>query len=214
MGKISAQYQMYIAIGLIVLVTLAVVFLGILPLFQDAAAVDGEIETAETELVAAQALLARRQSAKSQSAANEVELMQIANRMPDSPQMPSVIIELQDIANLSGVDLQTVSPGEMAPGPATAEGVPAGYSFVPITVLIRGQWTEVIDFFQRAASLDRGVRTSSIALTYIPAAVGEEGAPSTPGYVEANATLEVYVMAAAATQTSPGAASTEATTTP
>lgn len=196
---------MYIAIAVIAVLTLAVVFLGILPQFQEAATVDEQILTEQANLSAAQALLARRQSAKAQSAANEVELMRIANQIPDSPQLPSVIIELQDIANASGVDLQSISPSDMAI--ATDEnGQPLGFSSVPVSLIVRGQWAELIDYVSRIARLERGVRLVSSSYTYV------EATDVDPAYVEATIELETYVMGAASTIAPPdGSASTTQT---
>lgn len=211
MSRLSAQVQLYIAIALIAVVTLAVVFLGILPYFQKAATVRSEITSEQSNLSAAQALLARRQSAKAQSAANEVELLRIANQVPDSPQLPSVIIELQDVANSSGVSFESITPGEPAsPVPAT-DGVVANYTVVPVGLLIRGDWAEVIDYLRRIDDLERGVRVTEISALYVPAVV-EEGSPAVPAYVEASISLEVYVMASAVPLNVPAAPATTTTT--
>ena len=213
MSRLSAQAQLYIAIALIAVVSLAVVFLGILPLFQKAATVQAEIGTEQSNLSAAEALLARRESAKMQSAANEVELMRIANQIPDSPQLPSVIIELQDVANLAGVDFQSLAPGE--PGPAILEDgtTSSEYSVVPMVLLIRGDWAELIDYLRRIDALERGVRITELSFVYVGAEI-EDDVVITSAYVEANVTLEVYTMAAAPAAADAAAPSTATTTTP
>jgi Tfp pilus assembly protein PilO len=181
---------MYIAVALLAVVTLAVAFFVILPLFQDASTVEAQIQTEESNLVAAQALLARRQSAKAQSAASEVELMRIANQIPDSPLLPTVIIELQDVANAAGIDFQSIAPGDLEPGKTAADGTPSEYSAVPITLILRGDWADHIDYFRRIQALDRGVRIAAVTFNYVPKSETDDD------YVEANVTLEVYVMTA------------------
>lgn len=209
MGKLSAQMQMYIAIAVLALVTLAATFLLILPKFQEASSIDAEMATANTDLADAQALLARRQSAKAQSAANEVELMRIANQIPDAPQLPSVIIELQDVSNLAGVVLDQLTPSDPVQGPSNPDGSPASYSAVSIPLVVHGDWREIIDYLNRLRALDRGVRVTEVSVTQIPAT------EDTAAYVEANITLEVYVMGAVAVSTTPPASpSTTTTTTP
>lgn len=198
---------MYVAIAVIAVLTLAVVFLGILPQFQQAATVDEQILTEQANLSAAQALLSRRQSAKAQSAANEVELMRIANQIPDSPQLPSVIIELQDIANASGVDLQSISPSDMTIA-TDADGKPLEFSVVPVSLIVRGQWAELIDYVGRIARLERGVRLVGSSYTYVEATDVE------PAYVEATIELETYVMGAASTIAPMSDASVPTTQTP
>lgn len=213
MSRLSARAQLYIAIAVVAVVAVAAIFLGILPQFQAAATVNDQISTEQSNLSSAQALLARRQSAKAQSAASEVELMRIANQVPDSPQLPSVIIELQDVANAAAVDFQSISPGEPTPPVAEAEGVaPPDYTIVPMTLLVRGDWAELIDFFRRIDDLDRGVRVTGAKFLYVPELESTDGS-FTPAYVEANVTLEVYVMDSVTSLNAP-AGSTTATTTP
>ena len=191
MGRLSASVQLIIGIVLIVVLAAVVVMLAIVPQFTQAAEVDTRIQAAETDLVTAQALLARRQSAKAQSAANEVELMRIANRMPDSPQLPSLIIELQDIANASGLDLPRIVVGDVVEAEAAEDGTPAGYSTLEVTVGLTGSWADLVEFNHRLHKLDRGVRVIMTMFTYVPETDDE------PAYVDASVSMRVYMMSPA-----------------
>jgi Tfp pilus assembly protein PilO len=202
MNRLSVQTQMYILIAVIALVTVGVVFLVIVPMMQEAATLDSQIATEQGNLATAQALVARRQSAKAQSAANEVELMRIANQVPDSPQLPSLIIEVQDVANAAGVDLPQIQVGDVAPAAPGPDGVVRQFSTLQITVRVTGEWPNVIDFDRRLSKLDRGVRVVTSTFTYMPETEEEED------YVEATSVLEVYVMAAATTDAAPATAVT------
>lgn len=190
MKRLSAQNQMYVAIAIVLVLSLAFVFFGILPNFQEAKTLDGEIATEQQNLTTAQALVARRQSAKAQSAGNEVELMRIANQVPDSPQLPSLIIELQDVANAAGVQLPQMSFGDIAPPKPAADGSIPAYNMLSISLVFSGEWAEVIDFTRRLNALDRGVRI--VSSSYAPVA-SETGSTRITG----SATIEVYMMAAA-----------------
>lgn len=191
MKRLSAQNQMYLAIAIVLVLTLAFVFFGILPNFQEASSLDGQIATEQDSLVTAQALVARRQSAKAQSAADEVELMHIANQVPDSPHLPAVIIELQDVANAAGVELPQLTIGDIGPARPTADGSVPAYNTLGITLTFSGEWDEVIDFCRRLNSLDRGVRVVSSTFSR---AGGESTGEQT---VLGSASIEVYMMASA-----------------
>lgn len=192
MGRLSIRNQMFIAIALIAALALAFVLLAIIPAFQRSADLDAQIETESMNLSTAEALLARRQSAKAQSASNEAELMRIANQVPESPQLPTVIIELQELANLADVTFFEISPQDIVV-PDVVEGAPAAnYSIIPISVMLHGDWLDHIDFFHRLSRMERGHRISEVTLNYIPETDEE------PAYVECGFTLEVYVMAAIA----------------
>ncbi len=192
MNRTSAQTQMILVIALIVVFAAVVLMLGIVPTFKKAAALDDQIAQAQTDLQGAKILVQRRQAAKAASAANQVELMKLANRVPDSPQLPTVIIQLQDAANAAGLEFAQISPQGVEPGEelASPTGVPA-FSKVPITVVLKGSWADIIEFTRRLDAMERGIRITATNFINVP----ED--EKTDRYVEANMTLEVYVMAAA-----------------
>jgi Tfp pilus assembly protein PilO len=205
MNRLSARNQIIIAVAVLVAGALAFVFLGIMPMFREASTIDEQIATAKQDLANAQAVVQRRQAAKAQSAQNEVELMRIANRIPDSPQLPSVIIDLQDVANACGLKFPNITVGALAQK-QNEDGTVAEYSALPITIIVNGDWADVIEYYRKLDKLDRGVRVTTSSFTYVPEA--EE----TPAYVQANIVLEVYVMAAAPPMVEqPPAASQDAT---
>ena len=206
MGRLSIKNQMIIAIALVAVLALAFIFLAIVPKFQAAADLDAKIETESMNLSTAQALLARRQSAKAQSAANEAALLHIANQVPDSPQLPTVIIELQELANLADVSFHEVSPAGIVVPQVEAGAAAAEYSIVPISIITRGDWLDHIDFFHRLDRMDRGHRVAEVSFNYIEATDDE------PAYVECAFTLEVYVMAAIAPSSPPPALPSGSTT--
>jgi len=209
MGNLSARNKLYIAIGLIAVIVIAVVFLLILPKFQEASDLGAQIDTENINLMSAQTLLARRQSAKAQSAANEAELMDIANAIPDSPQLPTVIIEVQNIANSNGVILQAIAPSDLEDGDVAQAGGTPAYSVLPIDLVVWGQWRDIIDFLGDIDDLDRGVRVVSMTLTYVD---DDPDTKKDDSYIEANIGIEVYAMAAAATAPTPSAAGSSPTT--
>lgn len=210
MSRLSARTQIIIAIAVIAALAVAFIVLGIVPLLTAASEVDAQIEQANASLTAAEATLARRQSAKAQSAQNEVELMRIANQVPDTPLLPSVIIELQDVANAAGLEFPQITVGDLTPGQAADGAETSDYSAIPLTAVVRGEWADIIEYCRKLYELNRGVRITSSSHIYVPATETSEA------YVQATIELEVYVMAAAETpSTSDGASpSTEPTETP
>ncbi len=200
MGRLSATNQLIIAIALVVIVAVAAVLLGIMPKFQQTTEIMTQIETEQANLVTAQALVARRQSAKAQSAANEVELLRIANQIPDSPQLPSVIIDLQDVANETGLAFPQFSVGGLSDGPAAEDGTPGGYSILPVNLTLRGDWTDVIEYNHRLNELDRAVRVKNTSFGY------NAGSEDEDPYITVTMSLEVYVMEAASGSMAPTAA--------
>jgi Tfp pilus assembly protein PilO len=201
MNRTSAQTQMIIVIALIVVFAAAVTVLVIVPTFSESAALDDEIAQAQTDLQSAKVLLQRRQAAKAASAANQVELMELANRVPDSPQLPTVIIQLQDAANASGLELAQISPQSVEPGEELASPTAgSAFSKVPITVVLQGSWADIIEFTRKLDAMERGIRVTATNFINVPEEEDEDR------YVEANLTLEVYVMAEAGGSSAPASA--------
>lgn len=196
MGKLSANNKLYIAIGVIVVVLVAAVFLLILPKFQESSDLQAQIDSESISLLNAQTLLARRQSAKANSAANEAELLDIANSIPDSPQLPTVIIEFQNVANAAGVTLEQISPEDLAEGDIAEGSKEPAYSILPIELAVSGQWRDIIDFLGDIDDLNRGVRVVSMTFVY---SADDPETKKDESHVEATIGIEVYAMTAAAT---------------
>jgi Tfp pilus assembly protein PilO len=186
MGRLSVRNQILIAGALIVVIVIAVVVVVILPLITQAGEVDELIATEETNRMTAQTVVNRRQEKKSLSAVSEVELMRLANQVPDTPQLPSVIIELQNAANDAGLEFPQITTGAIG----ADEG---GFSPITLSVNLEGSWIEMIEYLRLIDSLDRGTRVVTVVYNYV------SGTEDEPGYVTAAINLEVYVMPAAAT---------------
>lgn len=205
MNKLSARNQLIIAAAVLVLIAVLVVMLGIMPAFQKAAGLAAESTTADTQLQSAQALLAQRESAKSHAAANDVELMDVSNSIPDAPDLPGVIIELQDAANAAGVDFVQITP--------TAPVIDAGQSYetVALTVVVHGDWADIIEFMRGVDKLTRGTRVTAGVITRVDstsagagsttAGSGSGSTAATQPYINAQLTLNVYVMSTSSTST-------------
>lgn len=206
MGKLSANSKLYIAIGVVAVLLAAGAFLLILPKFQEASDLQAQIDGENINLQNAQTLLARRQSAKANSAANEAELLDIANAIPDSPQLPTVIIEFQNVANASNVTLEQIAPEDLVEGEVAEGSKESVYSVLPIELTVAGKWRDIIDFLGDIDDLDRGVRVVSMTFVY---ATDDPETKKDESHIEATIGVEVYAMAAAAT--APSASSTAAT---
>jgi hypothetical protein len=75
------------------------------------------------------------------------ELFRLTKAMPDSVDMPGVLLELSRVARESGIEFDSITPQ----GPA----VQSGYSSFPITLEFDGNYFELADFLFRLRSLVR-----------------------------------------------------------
>lgn len=143
-------------LGIVVLSGLLVV-----PSVQRLGSLDIEIESAAQDSDSARLLLEQRRQVKDQAAATSTKLVQLSVAVPETPEMPSLIIDLQDTARESGVVIKAVAPSP----PVVTEGVP--YVELPIQVEVHGTWADTIEFLRRMGRLTRQFRLYSVTSTVL-----------------------------------------------
>ena len=102
-----------------------------------------ELAAAQTELVQAQ-VAAHRPSAVGGTTASDV--LRLAKAMPTSGDLSGLVFELSRLAQVSHVQLRSISS-------ATATEGPGGTTMVPITVIVGGRFRQVTRFLQRTRAL-------------------------------------------------------------
>jgi len=118
------------------------------------------------------------------------------NQVPDTPDLPSLIIELQDVAFATGVQLVAVQPAALVPLDT--------YQAVPVSVEVLGTWADTVDYLQALPKLDRGVRLTAVNVTVVGTA-GEatrRDAKLPPYAVDTKINMEAYLIPTADAPTS------------
>lgn len=175
-------------VGIVAVAGLVVAFL-IVPQFSKVQKLDAEIQQVEGQIQEARLVLERRQGAKEGSAQTQAQLLALANKMPDAPEMPSLIIELQDTANESGLEFVKLAP--------SLPEADQGFTRIPIDLKATGQWEDIIEYVRRLSRLDRQVRL--LTVTIEPgASVVSAGTPpaNSNSTLEADIKIEAYTLAA------------------
>jgi type IV pilus assembly protein PilO len=204
--KIGPREQIIVSAVVAVVVILAVAGFLVWPQFQQIGQLSGDIQAARTEVKSSEDLLNRRKASKDRAAETDAHWLRLSNLVPEGPDLPSLIVELQDSAFASGVQLVSVTPGAPAAG--------AQYYTIPIEVQVIGTWADSVDFLQRIMKLNRGVRVTGSVSTRTDNAdqVAREN-ETIPDYsAQTIIQLESYMMPASTGSTSTPAAT--ATPTP
>lgn len=186
--KLSSTQKLIIAVLVIVVVVIAAVLLLIVPQITRLSTLSGEIDQANSDYEAASLLLERRQEAKARAAATETELLRLSNEVPEAPELPAFIIDLQNTANESGLDFVRIEPGD----PEIVEE--EAWTTVPIDVTLEGSWADYVDYLQRIRRLVRQVRIVSFNVIRFEEEVAEDECYDPPNQVQAIMTLEVYTV--------------------
>lgn len=190
--KIGPREQLILVIVGLAAVLVAIGFLLVLPQYQKLGKLDDQIATAQQQVQSSKTLLAQREQIKNRAAETDAKALRLANLVPESPDLPSLIIELQDVAFASGVQLQTFSPAELA--------AKTGYSAVPISIGVVGTWSDTVDFLSGLSKIERGVRVVDFSSAVSPTIATAD--PTLPNYSETTQIhLEAYAIPASAAST-------------
>ncbi|MBE0417361.1 MAG: type 4a pilus biogenesis protein PilO [Coriobacteriia bacterium] len=189
--KLSYRNKLILAGAAAVLLAVLVFVLLVLPQFQRLRTYDDQIAEADRQISQAQSLLAQRQAVKARSAETEAKRIRLANQMPETPELPSLIIELQDTVNEAGLEFASLTPSE----PSQAE---AGYSEITMAMLVRGTWQDTVDLMQRLPRLTRQVRI--VGFSTAVQQTRDKDEDDDTNVVETGLTIRVYTMPAEITQ--------------
>ncbi|HLY93787.1 MAG TPA: type 4a pilus biogenesis protein PilO [Gaiellaceae bacterium] len=144
---LSAQLASIVGAALLVLAL--GYFVAVRPLAHKAAGLHAQTAGVRLQIADDLAQVAAARGAGPAAAAQTIkvaDVYKLAKAMPAVTDMPDVLIELDQTARAAGVDLQTLSPGTAAPGTN-------GYSMLPITLTVAGNFYTVTDLLYRLRNL-------------------------------------------------------------
>ncbi len=185
--KLTSLQKMIIVAALMVVAVAMVIAFVIMPQFAQLSDLQQQKADADARRQQATAVLESLRDAKGRASVTEAELLKVGTQMPDSPQLPSLIIELQDIANAAGVKVTSIAPGQ----PTVAAG--GQYTEVSLAAQLTAEWDDLLDYLKRLDHSTRLLRVTSVAVT--PPA----DSAATTGTVKVTAltvsmTMKVYVI--------------------
>jgi type IV pilus assembly protein PilO len=105
----------------------------------------------------------------------ERQLLELSKRIPTQPQVPTFVVQVQEIAGASGVTQLLVEPGDAAP--------PAGggdYQVIPVTMQFNGTYDEMQDFLLRMRNLTRLVAVTDVSYCRVELIDEEHSCPVQP----------------------------------
>lgn len=191
--------------ALIGLIVLGIVVIGLGGWFmlvrpQNAKAKDLDAQIADTNnaISAARALTLE---AKKGAQIRVADLFRLTKAMPDQTDMPGILLELNQVAEDSGITFDQITPS------TTATPI-SGYLAIPITVEFTGNFYDLSDFLYRLRNLvdvRRGALDATGRLFAIDSIEFAE-APPPPGFpqISAHLTIDAFVFGTGTAPTVPG----------
>ncbi len=116
-------------------------FLLFSPTQRKLADLDDQISSAQSSLSMARAELARLESYKKTAPQARAEIVRLGKMLPESEGMPGLIVALQDAAEVSGVEITSISRGDVTPG--------SPFGIQTLSLQLRGRFFDVVDFLYR-----------------------------------------------------------------
>jgi Tfp pilus assembly protein PilO len=179
-------------------------FLLVKPKLDESGSLDGQI--AELQLQVDTALAA--QSKPAAETIKVADLFRLTKAMPDATDMPGVILELNEVAEATGVEFLSIAP--QAPVAKT------GYQAVPIKLTFEGSYYDLTDFLFRLRNLVTvrdGELAASGRLFTLDALDLHEASNGFPS-IQAGLTVNAYMYTPAAAAPAAGATPPPTTNTP
>ncbi len=197
--RISPRTQFILTVVGMLLLLVVVAVVIVWPQYRAVGAMDAKITAANEDVSLQRTRLAQREEIKNRASQTNARWLRLANEVPEGTDLPSLMIELQDLAFSTGVQLTSIIPSP----PLAKDGT---YFSIPIKVTVIGTWSDSVEFLQRLNKLSRGLRTITVKTTLFTtgssseAAAGTAANPALPNYaVTSDVDIEAYLIPAVAT---------------
>jgi hypothetical protein len=181
-------------------------FLLVSPQRSKAADLDHQIVDTNSAITAARALTLQ---AKKGAQIRVADLYRLTKAMPDQVDMAGIILELNQVAEDSGITFEQITPS------STATPI-SGYMAIPITVEFQGNFYDLADFLYRLRNLVdiRGGTLDATGRLFAIDEVDFAEAPPPPGFpqIRAHVVIDAFVFGTGAAPTvAPATGATGAT---
>lgn len=143
---------------IILLVVVGFYFLLLSPLRSEFAARTEERESKEVQLQQLQQEVADLEAIAENSPDIERQLLELSKRVPTQPEVPSFVVQVEEISQAAGVTQLSIQPGESGPPEGGGD-----FSSIPITMTFEGTYEQLQDFMVRIQNLVRLVGVSEVS---------------------------------------------------
>ena len=159
----------------IVIVVIGFYFLLLSPLLQSLDEQAQARDDKQTQLEQVQQEVNELEEVRRNSPEIQRQLLELSKRVPTQPQIPTLVVQVEEIADASGVTQISVDPE-----PPTAPAGGGDYQVVPVTMQFDGTYDQMQDFLLRTRNLTRLVTVTDLTYCRNPT-IGEEASCEVEG---------------------------------
>lgn len=183
----SPNHRNTLIFGILIILLLVVgyYFLLLSPLRSEFVARTEEREAKETQLQQLQQEVAELEAIADNAPDIERQLLELSKRVPTQPEIPSFVVQVEEISGAAGVTQLSIQPGDA--GPPEGGG---GFFSIPITMTFEGTYEQLQDFMVRLQNLVRLVAVSEVSYE-----TGEAGGQETTVDTNIEGLLQVEIVA-------------------
>jgi type IV pilus assembly protein PilO len=184
---VSRNDRNIIILGSLVIVLLIVGFYFLLlsPLLNRLDEADQQRDDKESQLAQLQQEVAKLEEVRRNSPEIERQLLELSKRIPTQPEIPTLTVQIEEIAQDSGVTQVSLIPGSPAPPPGGGD-----FTVQPITMSFEGTYEELQEFLSLTRNLARLVTVNDI--TYEALQEGTTTQPEIEQTLQVELEAEVY----------------------
>lgn len=146
----SRRFKLILAAVGIVVVALLAFFLLINPIRGEIDDLRTQIDAEKVRIQKAEDELRLAEQTEREGRKNQARMLELAKMIPRDPEVPSLILQVQDLADKAGIDWIQIAPGE----PQPVEGLQ--YAVVPLSLSFSGSFYDVTDFMYRSEQMVAG----------------------------------------------------------
>jgi type IV pilus assembly protein PilO len=161
-------------LGILILLVLAVAyyFLLLSPLRAEYLAAYDERTQNEDRKAQLERTAAELDNARRNAPDIERQILELSKRIPEQDEIPTLVVQIEEVARQAGVTQLLIKPGEPEAPPGGGD-----FSRIPITMSFEGTYEQLQDFLLRVRNLARLVTVNEV--NYKP--VEEQGGGTTRG---------------------------------
>ena len=183
----SRRDRNILLLGLLVILLLVVgyYFLFLRPLLNNLDEQAQVRSDKQTQLASLQQQVAELEAVRRNAPETERQLLELSKRIPTQPEIPSLVVQIEEIANASGVAQLSIEPAGVQPPPGGGD-----FSVVPVTMRFQGTYDQMQDFLLRTRNLARLITVRSVTYCRPGAEGGEAACPTEAAATGETTTIE------------------------
>jgi type IV pilus assembly protein PilO len=156
---------------IIVLVVVGYYFLLLSPLLANLSESAEARDAKEAQLANVRQEVAALEAVRSNAPEIERQLLEYSKRIPTQPQIETLVVQIEEVADAAGVTQLSIQPGTPEPPPGGGD-----YSVVPITMSFEGTYEQMQLFLENMRNLARLVTVNNLCYSVADPIGGEEAA--------------------------------------